>query len=181
MISGNERLSMLKDEIMLIRNADLRTDVAKFLVNEVPDYFFVVPASSSGKYHPSFSQGQGGLLRHTKMVVEILFQLKPLYDKFDNIYDSLIAAAIIHDTFKHGWIDKGHTVKNHEEMAAEKWKKFVEYKILDKEYSIVYHAVRGHMGQWGVDYEDYKNVEHIQLVHLADYITSRKFFDLYKE
>ena len=40
------------------------------LVNEyfdkIPDYFYEVPASSTGKNHPSFDHGTGGLLRHTQ-------------------------------------------------------------------------------------------------------------------
>ena len=36
--------------------------IAKFTtycVNNLPDYFFTVPASSSGKYHPSYALGDG--------------------------------------------------------------------------------------------------------------------------
>lgn len=35
---------------------------ATYCVNNLPDYFFTVPASSSGKYHPSYALGDGGLV-----------------------------------------------------------------------------------------------------------------------
>ena len=31
--------------------------------------FWTMPASTSGKYHPAHSLGQGGLIRHTRAVV----------------------------------------------------------------------------------------------------------------
>ena len=37
----------------------------------LPDYFYEVPASSTGKYHPSYSLGEGGLLRHSKAAMRI--------------------------------------------------------------------------------------------------------------
>ena len=54
----------------------------------LPDYFFSVSASSTGKYHPSFSLGNGGLLRHTKVVVKIAYELLAIDDRFtDNDKD----------------------------------------------------------------------------------------------
>ena len=56
-------------EIALIQNEDYRNFIKDYLDNYVPDYFWEIGASSSGKYHPQFSQGKGGLVRHTKAVV----------------------------------------------------------------------------------------------------------------
>lgn len=36
----------------------------------VPPYFYTVPASSTGKYHPRYTLGSGGLLRHTKAAIK---------------------------------------------------------------------------------------------------------------
>ena len=41
-------------KIAKVKNACL--EVIKLL----PDYFFVVPASSTGKYHPDYALGDGG-------------------------------------------------------------------------------------------------------------------------
>ena len=42
-------LGYIKDETIL---EDCRT-----MIGALPDYFFLVPASSTGKYHPSYSLG----------------------------------------------------------------------------------------------------------------------------
>ena len=56
-------------ELNLIVNEDLRMAVKSYMEEATPDYFWTDGASSSGKYHPKFSQGEGGLVRHTKAVV----------------------------------------------------------------------------------------------------------------
>ena len=61
-------------EYTYIKNKKYR-DNLKIMVNLIPDYFFSVPASSTGKYHPSFSLGEGGLVRHTKFAVRIAYEL----------------------------------------------------------------------------------------------------------
>lgn len=44
----------------------------------VPMDFFTQPASSSGKYHPSYALGVGGLVRHTKAAMIMAKMLFPL-------------------------------------------------------------------------------------------------------
>lgn len=56
-------------ELDLIVDEDLRMMVKCFLNDRVPAYFWEIGASSSGKFHPVFSQNRGGLVRHTKAVV----------------------------------------------------------------------------------------------------------------
>ena len=59
-------------EIPLVQNEKM-SEFAKYYFSEfVPNYFWEIGASSSGKYHPTFSQGKGGLVRHTKAVVMVL-------------------------------------------------------------------------------------------------------------
>ena len=53
----------------------LKTDkvrkACEVMIEKLPDYFFEIPASSTGKYHPEYATGKGGLLRHTKAAVRI--------------------------------------------------------------------------------------------------------------
>ena len=44
-------------ELNLIVNQDLRMTVKCYMEEATPDYFWTDGASSSGKYHPKFSQG----------------------------------------------------------------------------------------------------------------------------
>ena len=61
-------------ELNFIKNDRIRKSLETML-KKLPDYFYEVPASSTGKYHPSFALGNKGLLRHTKVAVRIAHEL----------------------------------------------------------------------------------------------------------
>ena len=105
-LQGNtqiDKCKALETELNLIQNEQLKT-LAQRLVIQLPDYFFEVAASSTGKYHPSYSLGQGGLLRHTKAAVRIAAELLRLemYSSLKPAQDYIIIALILHDGWKHG-------------------------------------------------------------------------------
>ena len=54
-----------------IENDDLRI-LAGEMIKTIPEYWYHVRASSTGKYHPEYSLGEGGLMRHTVALVRIL-------------------------------------------------------------------------------------------------------------
>ena len=61
---------LFKNELKTITSDDIR-DFAKVVLDDAPDYFFKVAASSTGKYHQAYALGDGGLMRHTKAVLRI--------------------------------------------------------------------------------------------------------------
>lgn len=173
---------MFTNELSLIQNDTLRTMVRRYMEERVPAYFYEIGASSSGKYHPCFSQGQGGLVRHTKAVVMFLTELLKLssyaYMK-DEYKDYAYAAAIIHDTAKYGMTDEmdKSAYSAHEKNAAAMFEAF----CLENEYQphpFLLGAVRAHMGQWCADRDDkpFTNIDRV--VHMADYVASRNFIDI---
>lgn len=175
---------VFKEEIALIQSEDLKQKVSGFLNVNVPEYFFTVPASASGKYHPNFASGEGGLVRHTKMVVDVLKELKTIQRVPEDVFDCLVVACILHDTFKHGHTDSGTTVTEHPVIAAEQWAKFVGKDMDNYKEQIIYYCILRHMGQWGpwiarVSQTDDAIDGFCAIVHMADYIASRKFFDKY--
>ena len=92
----NKELSYIKDE--RIKNSLIA------MLNKLPNYFYEIPASSTGKYHPSFSLGNGGLVRHTKTAVRIAKELldNPSLNNFtQNEKDLIIMAITLHDA--HLW------------------------------------------------------------------------------
>lgn len=172
------------------------------LVNEyfdkIPDYFYKVPASSTGKYHPSFDHGNGGLLRHTQMTCEILKEFERM-DEYKNLnFFDMMVACILHDTFKNGYVDNGRTVSSHASIAADEFYDTYIYHKYSKEdleetvgnvtynydgelyrrVMIICDMIRTHMGQWGA-IKPQTNSE--KLVHLADYVVSRKCWDKFNE
>ena len=178
---------MMRDEIDSINNPDIRR-FANTLLNRVPDYFFKVPASSSGKYHPKSDLGEGGLVRHSicvKRMLDHLIELADVVAEFtDDEKDLLIVAALFHDCMKSGTqeeYEKNNRTKFlHPLYAANfvittsiingfnyEWAKFIADVIIS------------HMGQWNTN----KNEDGTlplpvtpaqRVLNLADYLASRK-------
>lgn len=170
---------IFEKELEKINNITLRNIVAGYLEEQVPEYFYEIGASSSGKYHPAFSQGEGGLIRHTKAVVMFAEELLRLnsYAYMKEIYkDYVIAACLIHDTCKYGIYEYDKTeYENHGENAAYL---FENYALSNWHYQpseLLLDAVRRHMGQWGQD-KPFTNID--RCVHYADYFASRNFIDI---
>ena len=63
-----------KDGKELIKDNKIREDL-KLLIGKLPDYFFEIPASSTGKYHPAYATTEHGLVKHTKVAVRIAYVL----------------------------------------------------------------------------------------------------------
>ena len=171
-----------KRELELIMDEDLRMAVKCFFDERVPKYFWEIGASSSGKFHPQFSQGEGGLVRHVKAVVmfaEELLRMSSYAYLPDAYKDYIICACLIHDCAKYGMsneMDKG-AYKEHAPNGAKMFDAFMveaygvhaPEKLLD--------AVRTHMGQWS-EKEDKPFTPIDRCVHMADYMASRSFLDI---
>lgn len=173
---------MFTTELAHIKNTELRTAVAEYMNTATPAYFFTTGASSSGKYHPAFSQGEGGLVRHTKAVVMVLDELMRLNTNAympEDYKDYAFAAAIMHDTCKYGMtqeMDKA-AYADHAKNAAINWETFCAEAGLVFS-PLIGMAIRAHMGQWTTDKEDKPFTPIDRVVHLADYIASRSFIDI---
>lgn len=170
-------------EIQLIQSEDLR-DFARFFFNErVGAWFWKSGASSSGKYHPTFAQGAGGLVKHTRaacMVCEELLHLNTYAYMRDEYKDYARLAVLLHDTRKYG--DGDEEDKNcyprHGVLAAGSvwlaWREFFNTPCPE----LLTMAIRSHMGQWVEEREDRPFTTIDRLVHLSDYIASRSFWDI---
>lgn len=166
-------------EVGAIKDKELANAVAKFLDEEVPPYFYEVAASSTGKYHPWYSLGYGGLVRHTKAAVLIAVDLLSLEQNKDLPSDLIIAALILHDTFKHGDIDSGYTEFFHPNFAADALSDYAE-EIDVPAFRDIANLVATHMGQWNASiYASHKLSKPVseaqKFVHMCDYLASRKY------
>ena len=158
----------------------LKTLLYLYFILKVPEYFWTVPASSSGKYHPTFALGDGGLVRHTQMACEIAKEMFRLdhYDNCDPLH--IMFALIIHDTFKSGHVDTGKTTYSHQSIAADElWDLHDrlskgQFPRMNGDVNFICSLVQTHMGQWSRTVPTTKDEF---LVHLCDYIASRKYFD----
>ena len=183
-----KKLEILKKEINYIKDSSRRKDL-KILIGLLPDYFFEVPAASTGKYHPDFAQGEGGLVRHTKVAVRIAQELlanNTVGAKFsDKDKDLIIMALILHDGVKSGMEHSKYTKFDHPLLASKlimenKGKVSLDIDDLRKICSMI----ESHMGEWTFDTYQQKEVlpkpktAEQRFVHMCDYLASRKFLDV---
>lgn len=181
------KLEIFKQELSYIKNERIRKS-AENLINLIPEYFFKVPASSTGKYHPSFSQNEGGLLRHTKVAAIIGSEVLSL-EYTNNLYtddekDILLLGIILHDTQKLGPNEERYTRFDHPLLAAE----FIEKnkdktELTEEEVILLKRIIASHMGQWNKS--SYSDIElpkptdkYEFFVHMCDYLSSKKFLEV---
>lgn len=149
-----------------------------FFLMQVPESFFTAPASSSGKHHPNFAQGEGGLLRHTLATMEHASRYADFLglDEYERVL--AVVAAMLHDTYKGGTSDEWtHTVSDHGEIAAD----FIRHYdfAADEGTDEIASAVEVHMGRWSrlpVYLEEMDDL--CRCVALADYAASFAGYDL---
>ena len=179
--------NMFTEELNYIEEARIR-EAAKVLLDNLPDYFYKIPASSTGKYHPDFASGDGGLVRHTKVAVRMayeLYQITP-YDKLftRREKDCMLLGLLIHDGLKKGNPEEKYTRFDHPILAAEYVKKMQEQTGLSKEEAeFISHVVKTHMGKWNTDYNGNEILEvpkdrYQYFVHMCDYLASRKVINV---
>ena len=181
-----------EEELQMIKDDDIRVAVIEVLKN-VKDEFYHAAASSSGKYHPEYALGDGGLYRHTRAAVKIandILNLEWFNKEFtDGDKDIILAALILHDTCKSGreW-DNKYTMHTHPIQAGN----LVEDILRDTEYrgigEEIARCIRSHMGQWNEPgrwnkYNDrtiLPKPEELDefVVHLCDYLASRKYLNV---
>lgn len=174
----------LQKAVNQIQNPKIRDWIEMFLETQVPDYFWEMPASTTGKYHPEFALGEGGVVRHTRVAVHIALELidNGLY-KFDELErDIILSALILHDTFKKGKDGGQYSVADHGVQAAEAI--LDDWQDAKTIRGYIAQAVASHMGQWNKDYKTDKIVapkpanELQKFVHLCDYLASRKVLEV---
>ena len=174
-------------EISYIKDNRYKENI-KILISLLPDYFFTVPASSTGKYHPSFALGEGGLVRHTKVAVRFAYEFlnnDTLGSTFtDKEKDLLIMSIIIHDGLKSGLVKEEYTKFEHSLLMRDYIKDNKDKLTLtDEELDFIGNNIASHMGQWNTN--SYSKVvlplptnKYQKFVHMCDYYSCKKFLDV---
>lgn len=70
-MDAKTKTNAFEKELLLIEDLTIRK-LAREALSNADDWFFIEPASSSGKYHPDFARGASGLVLHTKAVVYMI-------------------------------------------------------------------------------------------------------------
>ena len=173
---------VFKKELEYIKNENIKQS-AIYMINKLPDYFFEIPASSTGKYHPKFAASESGLVKHTKVAVKIAHELlaNPVLNKFkDQEKDLIIMALILHDGINH----EKYTKVEHPLLIANYIKENKnELKLTEEELEVLCKIVSSHMGPWNKDYNGNEvlpvpKTAIERFVHMCDYLSSKKFLDV---
>lgn len=178
--------NMVDPVLSTIVNEDIR-EFAKVLVEGLPKYIWEVGASSTGKYHPQYSLGIGGLMRHQIAVVRFLnyfFELEQYNSKFTSREcDLMRVAGLCHDGRKSGeqsdYERSKFTKFDHPLQMANVIRGYEGQYLNHDELEFIAHCIESHMGQWSTDRKSSVVLpkptdEYQQFVHLADYLASRK-------
>ena len=102
---------------------DLLREYFLDMCEEIPDYIFVMPSSTSTKYHNATQCQKFGQLYHAMMFSKILeykLQLEWNKEKYNlpEIRDCMRCVPVFHDAVKCGWNGSQYTVQNHPVLAA---------------------------------------------------------------
>lgn len=180
----NEKSKIFDEVIETIENTDIK-EYARKLLETIPNYFWNVGASSTGKYHPQYALGDLGLARHTCALVRIMnhiLSLDCMKEDFNSRErDLLRIAGMMHDTRKSGndedYIKSKFTKFDHPLLAA---KIIRESKgIPSDEVELIANAIESHMGQWNTHKRSsvilpVPQNKYQKMLHICDYLASRK-------
>ena len=168
-------------------NTIINLNIRKFCVemlDDAPDYFFVIPASSTGKFHPKFAQNEQGLIRHTKALVGIANDLLSLeqYNFDPDTKDMIRVAGILHDAKKLGDNGSQWTVFDHPIIAAD-WVRNSKSETVSQDVkNEIASMIASHMGSWNTSKHSETILpkpvtEEQKFVHMCDYLASRKHLE----
>ena len=191
-MNRTEKIETFEHELGLIPDGGI-AKFAEDAIAQLPDYFFVVPASSTGKYHPQYSLGEGGLMRHTKAVFYIALELLVLeqYNFEDHQVSIILAAILLHDGRKHGEVKADGSYEKYTQALhplyqsrALKQNRFLCSTFQPQMINEICKLIETHMGQWNKDYKTHEEILPLpftkaqKFVHLCDYLASRRFLDV---
>jgi hypothetical protein len=176
-------------ELSCIKGDNYR-EMAIAALSKVPDYFWFMPASSSGKYHPKLSLGMGGLVRHVKAVFRVSEEVlnHPFFGSGFTVdeCDEIRVAILIHDACKQGFDQEPtHTLHIHPLLP----RKHLRPDELDEwgtaAWDRINDLVATHMGPWNVDTKKESDVilelpstPAQKFVHMCDFIASRNIIEV---
>lgn len=158
------------------------------MVENVPDYIFTMPSSTSGKYHNKTQCETYGQIYHILMFASILehrLRLKGNREKFPTpeIRDCMRCVPVLHDAIKCGWNGSKFTVQDHPMLAAA-WVRSmkVENDIPDRLKEMIACMCEAHSGEWnksrnGQEIMPEPRNEMEFFIHECDILSSRNDID----
>lgn len=178
-----DREELFLDELGYIKDENYQ-DALLNIINMLPEYWLEEPASSTGKYHPEYALGKGGLLRHSKAAMRIGYELLSnpcIGDKYTSREkDLILMSLLVHDGLKLGIPQEKYTRFDHPILMG----KFIldnkdEIGLNLEDANFMNDVIKTHMGPWTTDYDGNEVLEkpktkYQNFVHMCDFLASRK-------
>ena len=159
------------------------------MIENIPDYIFIMPSSTSGKFHNATQCQPHGQIYHIIMFGAIMnyrLALKCNKEKFNNPIhrDAMRCVPIFHDAVKCGWNGSRYTVHDHP-MLAGAWVREtkVDHDIDDEIKEMIARMCERHSGEWTSSKRSKvvlpePETEMEILVHECDILSSRADIDM---
>ena len=178
-----DRLEMFIEELDYIKDKSYKKALLN-IINMLPEYFFHEAASSTGKYHPDYALGEGGLLRHSKAAMRIGYELlvnPSIGDKYTSREkDLMLMSLLVHDGLKRGINAEKYTRFDHPIIMADFIvDNYKEIGLSKEDAKFMGDVIKTHMGPWTTDYNGEEVLEkpknkYQNFVHMCDFLASRK-------
>ena len=178
-----DRLEMFIEELDYIKDKSYKKALLN-IINMLPEYFFHEAASSTGKYHPDYALGEGGLLRHSKAAMRIGYELlvnPSIGDKYTSREkDLMLMSLLVHDGLKRGINAEKYTRFDHPIIMADFIvDNYKEIGLSKEDAKFMGDVIKTHMGPWTTDYNGNEILEkpktkYQNFVHMCDFLASRK-------
>ena len=161
---------IFRKELKLIQDKQIRQMTVEGL-KKAPAYFWENPASSSGKHHQEWSRGRGGLVQHTRDMMQTIGKSNvpgtPLFNQglgklAGKQKDIALMGAAFHDLSKYqagtkdkttGWemYDPAHDKKVFSDVLPKDYRKQLLQTLGRKDYVALNRGVRYHMAKKGLE------------------------------
>lgn len=187
-MTREEKIAVFKPQLEKFETEEMRL-YCEDMIEQIPDYIFEMPSSTSGKYHNATQCLPHGQIYHIIMFAEIMnyrLALKGNQEKFKSPTqrDAMRCTPIFHDALKCGTNSSAFSVHEHP-MLAGQWVREanVEHDIDEKVKEAIARMCERHSGEWTSSKKsktilpEPENAMEL-FVHECDYLSSRNNIDM---
>ena len=187
-MTREEKITIFKPQLEKFETEKIRL-YCEDMIEQIPDYIFEMPSSTSGKYHNQTQCLQHGQVYHIVMFAEVMnyrLALKGNQERFKSPVqrDAMRCTPFFHDALKCGVNGSTYSVHEHP-MLAGQWVREakVEHDVDDKIKEAIARMCERHSGEWTSSKKSKTVLPEPEndmelFVHECDYLSSRNNIDM---
>ena len=187
-MTGEQKVAVFQPLLDKFETDEMRL-YCQDMIKTIPDYIFIMPSSTSGKFHNATQCQQHGQIYHAIMFAEILnhiLALKHNQEKFKSPQqrDAMRCVPIFHDALKCGTEGGSWTVFEHPLLAGT-WVREtqVEHDIDDRAKEAIARMCERHSGEFTTSKKSKAVLpepenEMEKMIHMCDILSSRNNIDM---